>query len=377
MTRACLIGVSGYGKVHYDMLLKAHASGDVAIVGATVINQDEEREKCQRLRAMGCRVFDDYRDMLKSLAGSADLCLIPTGTPLHKPMTVAALGAGMHVLVEKPAAGCLEGVRAMQAAAKAAGKRVIVGYQHLYTPLALGTKRAILDGRIGVIESIKCLVTWPRSHTYYRRNGWAGKLWVNGTAVNDSPFNNAVAHELMMMLFLAGATEREAAMPTGVEAKLYRANAIESADTATIHVQTREGVPIRFYCTHACRINFGPEVHIRGSGGMIVMTHRGATITAEGGESLNLSVEGENSSQSRMLTAVLSTLQGGGPFVCDLEMASRQTMVVDAIHKTATIQTVPGDTSVHSDGSPITFIPDIERKMREAFEQERMLESLT
>ncbi len=172
--KACLIGVSGYGSVHYQQfLMPAQAAGTIEFVGATIINPDDEAEKCAELRALGCRIFDDYRDMLRGLAGEADLCLIPTGTPHHCSMTVAALEAGMHVLVEKPLAGSIEDARTMQDAAETAGKIVAVGYQHMYAPAALATKRHILDGTIGDLESIKCLVTWPRTHDYYARNGWA------------------------------------------------------------------------------------------------------------------------------------------------------------------------------------------------------------
>jgi len=180
MLRTCIIGISGYGRVHLELLLKAQAAGDVAIAGAAIINQSEERENCARLRELDCRIFEDYREMLAALSGEAELCMIPTGTPLHRPMTVAALEAGMHVLVEKPAAGCMEDVQAMQAASERAGKIVAVGYQHLYAPLAMATKQAILGGKIGRLESVKCLAMWPRGHDYYARNAWAGRLMHDG-----------------------------------------------------------------------------------------------------------------------------------------------------------------------------------------------------
>ena len=308
MVKTCIIGISGYGRIHCDLLLGAQAAGKVAIVGAAVINQAEEAGKCARLRELGCRIFDDYGVMLSELSGAADLCTIPTGTPLHRPMTVAALEAGMQVLVEKPAAGCIEDVRAMQAAALKANRMVAVGYQWLYTAAATATKQHILKGTIGELQSIKCLVMWPRDRNYYGRNGWAGRLTVDGMAVNDSPFNNAVAHELMMMLFQAGGTERTAATPLSVEAKLYRANAIESADTACMQIETAEGIPIRFYATHACRESFGPEIHIRGSKGSIIMTHGGSMIKPGGAAPIRYAVAGGGEAREVMMESVLGAV---------------------------------------------------------------------
>jgi predicted dehydrogenase len=366
MIRACIIGISGYGRTHYDLLTAAQAAGKVDIVGAAVINQDEEQERCAHLRSIGCRISDDYTVMLSELSGEAELCCIPTGTPLHRPMTVAALEAGMHVLVEKPAAGCLADVRAMQAAATKADRIVAVGYQHMYAPIAMVTKQAILAGRIGRVESVKCLVMGPRDHDYYNRNGWAGKLTVDGIAVNDSPYNNAVAHDLMMSLFLAGSTAPTSATPTDVEAQLYRANAIESVDTASIHVTTEEDVPVRFYATHACQERFGPEIHIRGSLGTIVKTHGDSVLTTNAGKSCLLK-------PTVMMSAVFDAVKGGSSFYCDLELASRQTMVVDAIHESCEILQVACETVAPEKGPAKTFIPGIEADLRAAFDEERAL----
>jgi predicted dehydrogenase len=373
MLKACIIGVSGYGRIHYDLLMQAQAEGSLEVVGATIINQADESEKCARLRELGCHLYDDYLAMLAALAGKADLCLIPTGTPLHRPMTVAALEAGMHVLVEKPAAGCIEDVRAMQRAVQEAKRMVAVGYQHLYAPSTMETKRHILDGTIGRLESVKSLVMWPRDHSYYSRNGWAGRLSVGGTTVNDSPFNNAVAHELMMMLFQAGAAEHCAALPVSVKAELFHANNIESADTACMQIETAEGVPVRFYATHACRETFGPEIHFRGTKGSIVMTHTSSVIMLDGKTPITLLSGGASCERRAMLDNVMDVVSGGSSFICDLEMAARQTMAVSMIHDCCTVQAVEGETVKPESGPLRTFIPGIEAIMREAFAEERTI----
>lgn len=377
MIQVCIIGISGYGRVHYEhLLLPAQQAGTVKIVGATVINQDEEAARCAHLRELGCELFDDYEAMLQALSGTADLCLIPTGTPLHCTMTVAALNAGMHVLVEKPAAGCIDDVRAMQDAADRAGRLVAVGYQQMYAPLTMTIKQQVLGGAIGTLEAIKCLVMWPRNHAYYARNGWAGRLSVAGTAVHDSPFNNAVAHDLMMSLFQAGATEASAATPVSVTGDLYRANAIESLDTACLQIETEEGVPIRFYATHACQEVFGPEIHLRGTGGTIVMTHNGAVIRRADGEEASYRSEGTEGARQSMMSAVLDAIRGGSSFICGLDLASRQTMVVSAVHESCEIHPVEGHVAAPSDGPALTYIPGIEAALRTAFDQEQPLSDL-
>lgn len=373
MVKTCIIGISGYGLIHYDLLLDARAAGEVKVVGATIINREEESEKCARLRALGSTIFDDYRVMLAELAGKADFCMIPTCIPLHRSMTVSAVEAGMHVLVEKPLAGSIEDARAMQAAATQARRLVAVGYQRIYLPSTMEVKRRLLAGVIGKLESLKCLVMWPRDHAYYQRNDWAGRLAVDGRKVNDSPFNNAVAHELMMMLFLAGTAERSAAMPLAVDARLYRANAIESTDTATMCVQTQEGVPLHFYATHACTETVEPAIYIRGSRGSMIMTHASTVISPDGGSPVTLPGTPNEEARKAMIPPILDAMRGGSSFVCDLELASCQTMVVGAIHDTCEILPVAGETIAVQDGAPRTVIPGIEAAMRRAFDEERLL----
>lgn len=372
MAKACIIGVSGYGRVHYDLLTAEQAAGNVEIVGATIINQDEEQEKCAYLRSIGCRIFDDYTAMLDELSGSADLCMIPTGTPLHRPMTVAALGAGMNVLVEKPVAGCLADAKLMQQAAEQAGKTVAVGYQHMYAPSTMPAKRRLLDGLIGDLEMIKCMVIWPRDHAYYKRNSWAGRLTAGDAAVNDSPYNNAVAHELMMMLFLAGTAERQAARPVSVEAELYRVNPIESPDTACMRIETDTGVPICFYPTHAGRSHVNPKIIIRGTRGQLSMTHKRVQIRTAAGETLEFESGGGNAERTEMMDAVLDAIRGGSSFYCDLDLAARQTMVVDAIHRACTIHPVDGESIPWDNGAVQTILPGLDEIMRTAFENEEL-----
>ena len=65
MIKACLIGISGYGDVHFNDLLREQEAGRSRLFAATVINQAEEKEKCARLMEIGCEIFTDHRKMLE------------------------------------------------------------------------------------------------------------------------------------------------------------------------------------------------------------------------------------------------------------------------------------------------------------------------
>ncbi len=376
MVKACIIGISGYGGVHYNLLTGAQSEGQVALVGATVINQAEEQEKCAYLRSIGCQLFADYTVMLEKLSGVADLCCIPTGTPLHRVMTIAALEAGMNVFVEKPAAGCLQDVRDMQAAAEKAGKRVAVGYQQMYDPMTLELKRALLGGTIGNVEAMKCRVAWPRDSSYYGRNTWAGQLRIGDTWVRDSPANNAVAHDLMMMLFLAGPTVYEAAKPVAVQAELYRANPIPSADTVAIRIETDTGTPLFFYATHACSETINSLLVVRGSAGSASWSHAAARLEPTNGAKRSLNKTRGDLLQKRMLQTILDLSQGDVPFYCGLGIAAAQTHVIEAMHQANEIHSVNCEWEILANGKTRAIIPGIERLIEDAFEQETLFSEL-
>lgn len=68
---------------------------------------------------------------------------------LHGPMTIAALKAGKHVLVEKPMATSREEARAMIDAAKAAGKFLMVGQNQRLDRAHQKAREILASGRLG------------------------------------------------------------------------------------------------------------------------------------------------------------------------------------------------------------------------------------
>ena len=246
----CLIGVTGFGRVHYNDLVDEHRRGRMRLRAVTVWNPDECPEQVALLRRLGCEIFDDWRAMLDACRGQCQLGFIPTGIHWHRPMTIAALEAGMNVFVEKPVAATVQDVRAMQAAERASGRWVAVGYQSMYAAEMPFIKETILSGRLGRLRSVKCYALWPRNDAYYARTAWAGRLRLGDDWILDSPFHNALAHRVNMGLFLAGRALAGSAEPARVKAELYRARPIESCDTAAARIETREGISVSFWLTH-------------------------------------------------------------------------------------------------------------------------------
>ena len=182
MIKVAIIGVSGFGNTHYNDLIRYQERGELEILGAAVINQDEETEKCAKLKSVGCELFTDYKLMLEKFKGSLDICFIPTGISMHVPMSIEAMQAGANVFVEKPVTALLSELEILKQAEKDTGKFVAVGYQTIYQPSIARIKKSILAGELGEINTIKFYGISVRDKAYYTRNNWAdaSKTVING-----------------------------------------------------------------------------------------------------------------------------------------------------------------------------------------------------
>jgi predicted dehydrogenase len=367
--RLALIGVSGYGRIHLQLAREWRDRGLADIVAAVVINPEEEGEVVAELAARGTRIHADWEEMLRSHAGAVDLCLIPTGIHLHARMTVAALRAGMNVLVEKPLAGSLAETDAIRAAERASGCFVAVGFQDCYDPATARLLRALADGRIGRVRAVRFLGIWPRPRAYFTRNGWAGRLAFGGVPVLDSPLNNACGHFVLLGLLFGGAAEGEGPMRLD-SADLLRAHAIESFDTAVVRLTAPGGARLWFGASHACHGRHEPEILVEGDAGRVVWRYEQDIVwTDAAGREERWPLQAQAEVRRAMMDAVMRRLADPAVPVCTTALAARHTALVEAVHRVGSIETaVAVEWSPESDGSlAVPAITGLEAALHRAF----------
>jgi UDP-2-acetamido-3-amino-2,3-dideoxy-glucuronate N-acetyltransferase len=107
-----------------------------------------------RLAAAGSplRSSTDHRDLLRDR--DLDAVVVATPPDTLAAITVAALDAGKHVFVEKPMALRVEDALRVSRAAKANGRRVMVGLLLLYHPAILQLKGWLDRGFLGDVTHI-------------------------------------------------------------------------------------------------------------------------------------------------------------------------------------------------------------------------------
>lgn len=378
MINAAVIGVSGFGAVHCNDLFREHEAGRVNFAAAVIHQNQVAPETLERLKALNVEIFTDYPSMLAKYAGKLDICCIPTGIALHRPMTEAALAAGANVFVEKPVAPVLEDAEAMEAAARKAGKFVAVGYQTIYQPETRRIKEMLLAERLGKIKRLKCYALWPRKNVYYGRNGWAGTLFNNaGAPVLDSPFTNAVAHFLNLLLFYAGKTFEETADIRSVEAGMFRVNPITSCDTANMRLLTDDGKEIYFYVSHAVPSNEGPISAIECENGTIHYTTQETWITDNEGNEIERFASSPDL-RKNVWDGLLNRLEDPESFICTVKLASKAVLVSNAVFDSAPIVDLPAsliDIAVDADGNTLRIIRPIAELIKTCFKENRLFTS--
>lgn len=372
--RLALIGISGYGRIHLELARGARDRGEADITAAAIINAAEETANVAELQAKGCAIYTDYREMLAAHAGRIDLCLIPTGIHWHARMTLAALAAGANVLVEKPLAGSVADGQAMQAAEQAAGRFVAVGFQDTYDPGTRWLIDALRRGVIGEVRTVRFLGIWPRPRAYFLRNNWAGRLMIDGVQVLDSPLNNAFGHFVMLSLLFAG---EDAAVPEPGGVELFRANDIESFDTAVVNARTPRGVRLWFGVSHVSHTALEPEIVIEGTAGTAGWRYETEAWYRNDSGRQHQPVLDQHATRRLMMVAALQRLRDPAIPVCTTAMAARHTALIESIHRAAQVTVMPA-TQIEwlaKDGpaSALPALPGLDAALRQAFTAQKTL----
>lgn len=118
------VGVIGCGAIGQK---RAKALGDGRLVACADINEMQARTMAGN---SGARVFRDWHGLLE--LPSVDVVVIATRHDTLADITLAAMEAGKHVLVEKPAARNPAELERVMAAAERSGVKVHVGFNHRY-----------------------------------------------------------------------------------------------------------------------------------------------------------------------------------------------------------------------------------------------------
>jgi predicted dehydrogenase len=146
-----------------------------------------------------------YDSLQAALADGPTAVLVCTPPHAHLPVAADAIAAGAHVFLEKPIAPTLEGVDALIAQARQAGRLLQVGYNLRFEPGMRRVKQMVDEGAIGRVHVIQAefgqyLPDW-RPTQDYRRN-YIVSVDTGGGIILDG------SHEIDYVRWLGGEVSR-------------------------------------------------------------------------------------------------------------------------------------------------------------------------
>ena len=140
--RIAFLGCGFITRVHSRHL---KALGGAVAAGYASRDAARSLDYCRRFGGFG--TWPHYEAAIDD--PSVDAVVIAVPPRLHLDLTLRALAAGKHVLVEKPAFVTMDDYLAVRAARETARRIVLVGENDHYKPLAVTLRRLLREGAIG------------------------------------------------------------------------------------------------------------------------------------------------------------------------------------------------------------------------------------
>lgn len=105
------------------------------------------------------RVYDTYANVIS--APEVEVIYNPLANGLHAEWNLLAIGAGKHVLSEKPFAADAPEAREVRDAGKRAGVAVVDGFHYLYHPVTKRLHDLLSSGELGELQRVETTMTIP------------------------------------------------------------------------------------------------------------------------------------------------------------------------------------------------------------------------
>ena len=193
--RIGIIGLGNIGQVHVGNLMDGKVPrGELTAVGDAIVDKLPDYE------AKGVKIFDSGEALIAS--GEIDALIIATPHFQHTTLGIAALEAGLHVMVEKPISAHKADAERLIETAKAHPDQKFGGmFQLRVEPRYQKIRELVQGGELGdLIRVIWIMTDWFRAEAYYQSGGWRATWKGEGGGV----LLNQCLHQLDALQWITG-----------------------------------------------------------------------------------------------------------------------------------------------------------------------------
>ena len=254
--RIGIIGLGNIGQHHAAYL----AAGKVSRAELVAVS-DPVPAKLSPYKQL--KTFAEGEDLIRS--GLADAVVIATPHYQHTTLGIAALKAGLHVMVEKPISAHKADAERLIAAHRQHPKLVFAGmFQLRAEPRYLRIQKLLRDAELGQIVRLSWIMTdWFRTEAYYASGGWRATWKGEGGGV----LLNQCLHNLDVLQWLLG-------LPARVRGfcQLGRFHNIEVEDNVTACLEYPGGATGTFVSSTG-EAPGANRLEIAGTRGLLVLEH--------------------------------------------------------------------------------------------------------
>lgn len=221
--RLGIIGMGNMGAHHAKYLLEGKVSR-CELKAVSRVAPEKRADYDQR----GVKHFADGEALIRS--GEVDAVIIATPHYQHTTLGIAALQAGLHVMVEKPISAHKADAERLIAVRRQHPNLVFGAMFQMRTESRYANiKQMIAEGQLGELVRFSWIVTeWFRTEAYYASGGWRATWKGEGGGV----LINQCLHQLDMLQWLMG-------MPSRIRSfvQLGRYHNIEVEDEVTAYLE--------------------------------------------------------------------------------------------------------------------------------------------
>ena len=262
--RIGIIGMGNMGQFHAKDILEGKvARGELTAVGST------SPKKLAEFEEKGIKVYGNGEEMIDS--GNIDALLIATPHYQHTSLGIAALDAGLHIMVEKPISAHKADAERLIAKAEAHADQVFAGmFQLRVEPRYQKIREIVQNGELGELMRVLWIMTdWFRSEIYFQSGGWRATWKGEGGGV----LLNQCLHQLDAMQWITG-------MPNRVSSHvgIGKWHDIEVEDDVTCYMDFPNGATGAFI-TSSGETPGSNRFEIAGTKGRLILENEKLTLT--------------------------------------------------------------------------------------------------
>jgi len=182
------VAIVGAGNVANSMHLPSWAKiSEAKVVAVCDVNKEYAERTAKKWKIP--RAYTDFDELLEKERGAIAVIDICTPPSTHAPLSVKAMEAGFHVLLEKPMAMSLEeSERILKEYQRRKNEvRLCIIHNYLFSPSMLKIKSALEKNKVDVLGVDIRMLHTPQDEMISDRNHWTHSLlgadWVSASSI--------------------------------------------------------------------------------------------------------------------------------------------------------------------------------------------------